>query len=271
MKIAILFALFFAVASADFFICDVNNLLPPADFDQSFICVNDTSSISVTGPVIATIPAADGRNVFSPPTNESSILTFLSTDLFGTYINGSETSFKFQIDGGSSVGSSSSCEISYDFDGDGSWDRIELYDIFSTDPVDLVFENWTSSLNTTQNVTGSFSNFLGGSIRVRVWSAFGEAPMALKIGVANSTSDLVSEISFPFTFAQACCGKIDLITDELNDLKARVDILSSKLLNVTQNCCSSTGTSGTTIATATGLSTATVSGTSTAVGTATSA
>jgi len=280
MKIALLFALLFAVAYADHFLCGLNNLLPPSDHDPHFVCVNNTDGLSVSEPVDLPIPAAAGTNIFSPPANESSILTFLATDLFGTFLNGSFTSFTFQVNGGSSVGSAASCEISYDWDGDGTWDRIELYEIFATDPIEATFENWTSSLNATHNITGSFANLVGGSIRVRVWSAFGDAPMSLRVGISSNASIPVCEISFPFTFAQACCAKIDMITTELNDLKTRVDILNSKLLSVSQSCCSATGTSGTsgstssgtTAVTATGLSTATatVSGTVTEVGTAAS-
>ncbi len=86
------------------------------------------------------------------------------------------------------------------------------------------------------------------------------------IGLKNESADIeTSFISFPFLFQEVCCGKIDLIRIELLDLMDRVDILNSKLANLTSNCC---GTNSTSTSTSTGsTSSSSSAGTITSVAT----
>jgi len=232
-------------------LCDVNFLT-----NGTFICAKNDTELS---PELIIIPANSGRDVFTTPNDTSLFVTFSKDNLFGNWTHNS-TEFFFRIDAGSGVGSTAAAEISYDFDGDGTFDRVEVYGIFATD-ASPGFETWHGSDNSTANVTGDFDNMKGGSIRLRIWQAFGDHDMVLLSGAPSNSSLLVSNISFPFEFG-TCCDQIAEIESELKSLQDQVDRLSSKLLAVTRNCCSgnSTSTSGST-------STATISGTVVVTGT----
>src|SRR4051794_33207695 len=59
--------------------------------------------------------------------------------------------------------------ISYDWNGDGTYDRIELFPPYMTDAA-VGFEHWNASSPT--NVQGlSYNRFTGGKIRVTLWAA----------------------------------------------------------------------------------------------------
>jgi len=287
--LALLFSCVSAQSNAT--LCDLNFLTTSPN--NTFVC-SENATLELEN---VTIPANPSTDILSAPSNESLLLTFSKDNLSGTYKNGSFSEFWLQIDAGSAVGVTAAAQIDYDFDGDGTWDRKELYSLFAADPVPDSFETWHGSSNSTDNVTGDFEDLTGGSIRLRLWSAFGGSPLFLRIGAPDNTTSLVSNISFPFTFSNAstnetggpgtgggtgggsnetCCEDIADIRSELNELADRVDILSSRLRNVTQTCCpeltgtatataGTAGTAGTATGTFAGTATGTAAGTETSV------
>ncbi|MEV8099067.1 1,3-beta-glucanase, partial [Kitasatospora sp. NPDC085879] len=70
--------------------------------------------------------------------------------------------------------------LSYDCTGDGSWDRVETYHYYATDPV----AGWEHYTQTTglESVTGAACNLTGGTVRAEIWNALGTNPSALGTG-----------------------------------------------------------------------------------------
>ncbi|MET9412176.1 hypothetical protein ABZX90_41685 [Streptomyces sp. NPDC002935] len=64
----------------------------------------------------------------------SSCGTFTATGLNLAYDGGTPT-FDLAVDAGSAVGNAPQVQLSYDCSGDGSWNRVETYRYFATDPV----------------------------------------------------------------------------------------------------------------------------------------
>ena len=55
---------------------------------------------------------------------------------------GGATAFALAVDSGTAVGNAAQLRVSYDLTGNGSWDRVETYRYFATDPVSGA-ENYT--------------------------------------------------------------------------------------------------------------------------------
>jgi hypothetical protein len=279
--VATVVLLFSCVSAQDELLCELNFLTDSSSANKTFVCSTSNATLSLEN---VTLPANSGNDVFEVPSNDSLIVTWSKDGVSGNY-TGNFTEFWLQIDAGTAVGQGAVAEVSYDFEGDGTWDRNETFDLFPTDPVEG-FQTWHGDAsNLSTPASGNYTNLKGGNIRLRVWSAFGGSELFLKVG-ASTNETLASNISFPFSFFASnatggtggtgggvgggganatCCTDIADIRTELTDLANRVDILNARLANVTQSCCNATA--GT--ATATATATATQVKVSTAVGTAT--
>ena len=106
--------------------------------------------------------------------------TFTANGLSASYAGGS-TAFSLAVDAGTSIGHAVQVRISYDLTANGSWDRVETYNYFATDPV-VGAENYTQSKG-LHSSTGEFGNLVNGRIQVEVWSVLpgvsGVAPAVL--------------------------------------------------------------------------------------------
>ena len=86
-----------------------------------------TSSVGTTSPWRAR-GAQPGRE---RPIRQA---TFTATGLTASYAGGA-TAFALAVDSGTAVGNAAQLRVSYDLTGNGSWDRVETYRYFATDPV----------------------------------------------------------------------------------------------------------------------------------------
>ncbi|MGW5668654.1 glycosyl hydrolase [Micromonospora sp. NPDC003776] len=127
------------------------------------------------------VAAANG-NHDGTPTNPQ---VFTATGLTGTY-NGGSTAFDLAVDAGTAVGNGVQARVSYDLTGDGSFDRVETYNYYATDPVSGV-EHYRQTQG-LKSATGTLGNLSGGTVKVEVWNAIGTAATSLGIG---NTSQLV--------------------------------------------------------------------------------
>ena len=75
------------------------------------------------------------------------------------------------MDSGTSVGNGVQARVSYDLTGDGSWDRVETYAYFATDPVTGV-EHYTQARGLA-SASGTLGNLVNGRVKVELWSAIG--------------------------------------------------------------------------------------------------
>nr|WP_309226129.1 glycosyl hydrolase [Streptomyces lunaelactis] len=102
----------------------------------------------------------------------------------GTLTPGAATAFRLQLDAGSTVGLGQQARISYDFTGDGTFDRTETYQYFATDPV-AGWEEYAQSRG-LRGATGTLGALQGGTVRLEVWHAIGNGTAKLQTGTATS-------------------------------------------------------------------------------------
>jgi hypothetical protein len=70
--------------------------------------------------------------------------------------------------------------LSYDLTGNGSWERVETYRYFATDPVPG-YEHYTQAAG-LQSSSGTLGNLANVTVKVEVWSAIGGSPSTLGLG-----------------------------------------------------------------------------------------
>lgn len=132
-----------------------------------------------------TIPAPSGGNY----------IAYQISDVSGSYTSGSSL-FSLFIDAGTAVGHGTQAEIRYDFDGDGTDDRIETYNYFATDPA-VGWENYTQTSG-QQTVTGTYADLANGTIAIRLWNAIGGGTSLVRTS-ATSSEGQQSRLNVPFT------------------------------------------------------------------------
>ncbi|MFH8239116.1 glycosyl hydrolase [Streptomyces sp. NPDC018321] len=138
---------------------------------------------TATGTTAAndTIPSAEGRNHDGTPNKQ---LVYEVKGVNATLKAGASTTFRLPVDAGPAVGLGQQARISYDLTGDGTFDRTETYHYFATDPVTGWEEyNQTRGLKAA---TGTLGNLRGGTVRLEVWSAIGNASALLRTGTDTS-------------------------------------------------------------------------------------
>ena len=95
----------------------------------------------------------------------------MASDLWLTP-SGGATAFVLEVDAGLMIGAAIQARVSYDLTGDGSWDRVETYRYFATDPKSGP-EQYTQSVGLLGG-EGRLGAMRGGVARLEVWSALGE-------------------------------------------------------------------------------------------------
>ena len=123
-------------------------------------------------------------------------LVYILNDISRVYAPSSNTKFNLYLDAGSGVADAAQLRISYDFTGDGSYDRIETYNYFATNDL----PGWETYTETKglQAQTGAFANLNHGRIKVEIWNAIGNHTIALRTS-ASTLDGLQSLITIPFT------------------------------------------------------------------------
>lgn len=100
---------------------------------------------------------------------------------------GGSTAFVLDVDADRMIGAAPQARVSYDLTGDGTWDRVETYRYFPTDPKPGP-ERYTEAVG-LRNAEGSLGELRGGVVRLELWSALGD----------GTTIDLASSsLSLPY-------------------------------------------------------------------------
>ncbi|MEC4019654.1 glycosyl hydrolase [Streptomyces sp. H27-D2] len=110
--------------------------------------------------------------------------TYEARQLTGTLKPGAETAFRLQVDAGTTVGLGQQARVSYDLTGDGTFDRVETFRYFATDPV-TGWEEYTRARG-VRSATGALGDLKGGTVRLEVWSTIGNGPSQLQVGSDRS-------------------------------------------------------------------------------------
>jgi len=289
-------------------LCELNFLrFEDSDDTGDFLCSKNITE-TLTSKNITLTPLTD-INLNATLSNENRVIKFVKKNVSGTFndsLSSGSTFFTLLVafadesdddseNDTETFVSAVMAAVSYDFDGDGIVDRVELYNAFVVNKTQLAasnasdaFQSFIGSIDNIDQVIGSeFKDMDKGSITLTVWSPFGSGPLLLKVGGVSlsdneTSSDEFSTISFPFDFETnatggtsgggaggACCDRIDALESDLEELKAKVDAISSRLLSITRTCCAAAGTAtATAVSTATAVETATATVVETATGTA---
>ncbi|WP_256107408.1 glycosyl hydrolase [Streptomyces sp. ODS05-4] len=128
-----------------------------------------------------TIASAGGANHDGAPHQP---LVYEARGVNGAVRSGAATAFRLQVDAGAAVGLGQQARVSYDLTGDGSFERTETYQYFATDPV-AGWEEYSQARG-LKSATGTLGNLRGGTVRLEVWSAIGNAPAKLQTGTDRS-------------------------------------------------------------------------------------
>ncbi|MEU2163709.1 glycosyl hydrolase [Streptomyces sp. NPDC019208] len=128
-----------------------------------------------------TIPSAGGANRDGTPYNP---LVYEVKNVNGTLKAGSGTAFTLKVDAGTHVGYAQQARVSYDLTGDGTFDRVETFRYFATDPI-TGWEDYSSARQGTHSASGTLGDLDGGTVRVEVWSALGNGPSTLQVGTGS--------------------------------------------------------------------------------------
>lgn len=134
-----------------------------------------TTAASV--PSADTIASADGANHDGTPYKP---LVYEVKNVRGTVKPGAATDFRFTVDAGTAVGLAQQVRVSYDLTGDGTFDHVETFHYFATDPVPG-YEEYAGARAGLLSSSGSLGDLVGGTIRVEVWSAIGNGPSAIQV------------------------------------------------------------------------------------------
>ncbi|WP_033339979.1 glycosyl hydrolase [Catenuloplanes japonicus] len=131
---------------------------------------------TAAGAGSVSISSAGGANYDGTPHNPT---TFTATGVTNTY-NGGSTAFDLYVDAGTGVGLGTQVRVSYDLTGDGTFDRVETYRYFATDPVGG-YEHYTQAAGLASS-SGALGNLRNGTIKVEVWNAIGNGASTLGVG-----------------------------------------------------------------------------------------
>nr|WP_312892791.1 glycosyl hydrolase [Allostreptomyces psammosilenae] len=140
----------------------------------------------------ATIPAGDGSTSDGTPRNP---LVYEARGVTATLTAGASTAFQFLVDAGTTVGLAPQVRVSYDLTGNGSFERVETYRYFATDPV-VGAERYTQAVG-LHSSSGSLGNLSGGTVRLEIWNALGSRPSTVGTG-AGATAQQTSSLTIPF-------------------------------------------------------------------------
>ncbi|MCH0541679.1 glycoside hydrolase [Streptomyces sp. MUM 203J] len=128
-----------------------------------------------------TIPSADGANHDGSPYRP---LVYEARNVTGTLKSGATTAFRLQVDAGTTVALGQQARVGYDLTGDGTFDRVETYHYFATDPVPG-WEQYTQTRG-LKSATGTLGDLRNGTVRLEIWPAIGDGTARLRTGTDQS-------------------------------------------------------------------------------------
>jgi endoglucanase Acf2 len=143
-----------------------------------------------------TAASAGGANHDGAPNNP---LVYTVSGVSGTYNASAATAFSLFVDAGANVGAGVQARVSYDFTGDGVYDRVETFNYFATNDV-AGWEQYTQ-VRGLKSATGSFANLANGRVKLEAWNAIGAHTTTLRTG-ATAADGSQSLVTIPFTGIQ---------------------------------------------------------------------
>ncbi|HEY9369576.1 glycoside hydrolase family 16 protein, partial [Streptomyces sp.] len=149
---------------------------PPSGSAQLYLRTGAGAGDAQASAATVTLPSAGGANHDGTPYQPQ---VFTSGPITRAY-DGGATRFDLFADAGTTVANGQQVRVSYDRTGDGSWERVETYQYFATDPAPG-YEHYTEARG-LQSASGAHGDLVNGRVRVEVWSAIGNGPSTLGVG-----------------------------------------------------------------------------------------
>jgi len=129
---------------------------------------------------------------------EANPITFIRENVTAAYGSGVTTYQTYFDTVEAVVGTGVKLRISYDFDGDGTWDRTETSPLYALNPIINEWERFTQTDRGSVTVTGSnYQNFSNGVIKIEIWYELGAAGET-KVKVNAPTN--ATQFLFPYLF-----------------------------------------------------------------------
>jgi hypothetical protein len=122
---------------------------------------------------------ADGQTRDGDPHRPT---VFTATDLWLDDADGT-ASFVIPVDAGQNIGSGTQLRVSADLTGDGTWDRVETFHYFATDPL-AGPELYTEGIGILSS-KGAWGDLRGGIVQVEIWSTLGDTGSIIGLGDAS--------------------------------------------------------------------------------------
>jgi len=140
------------------------------------------------------------------PINQSFVYTIFATNITGYYdIDLQYTTLQVWADSLNVTGTAIQTQVSYDFDGNGVYDRIELYDFFTPDNLPGMEKFFAKGLPEPPNpglvgpAPAAWANLVNGVVRVQFWQALTSfVPSYIR---TDSDPGMDTIISIPFITA----------------------------------------------------------------------
>lgn len=166
------------------------------DITGNTVYLIDGASIGVNGELAFAAGTLADKDTM-PQASNGAHLVYQISGVNGTYTN-QPTQFTLFVDAGTAVGNGIHAEIRYDFDGNGSADRVETYNYFATNPI-VDWETYThTNSGGIQTAVGSYTNLTNGVIQIHLWNAIGGAPSDVRTS-ATSSEGQQSRLTLPFS------------------------------------------------------------------------
>ncbi|MDB1089817.1 glycosyl hydrolase [Streptomyces sp. ACA25] len=146
-----------------------------------------------SGATTATLPSAGGANHDGSPHQP---LVYELENVTGSLTSGGTTDFRLHVDAGTHVGNAPQARVSYDLTGNGTFDRVETYRYFATDPVPG-WEEYAASRAGVRSATGTLADLRAGTVRLEIWNAIGNGPSQVRVGATESEGGH-SVLTIPF-------------------------------------------------------------------------
>ena len=138
--------------------------------------------------VVAAAPVSHVDNPTQP-------LVYQIAGLTGVF-NGGVTQFSLPVDSGSHPAEGPQVRLSYDFDGNGKYDRVETYRYLATDAAPG-WETYTEGVGLSSQ-TGTMAELVNGAVKLEVWNAIGDGTPAVRVDAPNGDANQAT-LALPFT------------------------------------------------------------------------
>ena len=125
-------------------------------------------------------------------------ITFELRDINGQHTQ-ADGKFTLAVNAGETAGVGSKIRFRYDFNGDGETDRVEVFSLMATDPVDSSWETFSDVKHPLEAklTHGEKQNFENGIITVEFWKVFGDGQVQLDLEASKIELPIQDGLRFP--------------------------------------------------------------------------